>query len=816
MKKIFFFFVIFISIISAQSGEAGTLVDKGFALLEKSAYKDAEKVIFEAFKAAEAEKDNYNKVRAVKLLGTLYYNYRELESAASFYKLSLNLLDRYYKAPFPPEVETELYNIKNNLAITLMETDRRSAYAGKITEAENLFSDVLEFYEKKGNNEGRISVLLNLGILYRLDAAADPDNKDYSNILNDALNTLLKARNLSYASNNENLKTNILFNLGISFQSVGMLDSAFNSIEKCIEGYKKSGNNYWQAIASLRLGYLYLEMSDNSEKREQLRSKGISLLKENLAVIEEYRSKFDDERGRAVFLDNLTYYYVLLINELFEDKDFEAMFNLAEKVKSRSFIDMLSTKASGIEENLPADLKQVLSRKNEIEAVFRDSLWNYFEEDKIEKFTVLLDEYSKLYTKKEELQPDLHTLVSEETVKLTDFQKMIDEKSAVVEFFIGRNAFYSFLVTKNSISVSRSKQSPGEIDSLVTKIITDINLFANKRGEFFELQKILNRNDDTLDSAKIAEMWYSSDADRTLQLALFQLYKTIIGDAQDKELVKYNRVIIIPHGFLHEMPFAALISSFKNLDLTKKHHVARPTYWIEEKEILTLPSASSLPFLLKAGRKDEGKILIVGNPIYPNTKFSPLPFAEKEAKEISTHFDKNKTLLLINEEATESRIKKEASNYDILHFATHGIYEEDALKSHLMLTKNSIDDGYLRASEIFKMKLNANLVVLSACLSGRVGAFGGHKYLTTDDLTGLTRALLYAGAANVMGTLWTVDDRSTGYMMEYFYKKYRDEKQSLLVSMREAQIAVLNNKENKDWSHPFYWAPFILIGSPGK
>ncbi|GAB1349881.1 hypothetical protein MASR1M107_20950 [Ignavibacteriales bacterium] len=114
------------------------------------------------------------------------------------------------------------------------------------------------------------------------------------------------------------------------------------------------------------------------------------------------------------------------------------------------------------------------------------------------------------------------------------------------------------------------------------------------------------------------------------------------------------------------------------------------------------------------------------------------------------------------------------------------------------------------------MKLNANLVVLSACLSGRVGAFGGHKYLTTDDLTGLTRALLYAGAANVMGTLWTVDDRSTGYMMEYFYKKYRDEKQSLLVSMREAQIAVLNNKENKDWSHPFYWAPFILIGSPGK
>ncbi|KAA0248476.1 MAG: CHAT domain-containing protein, partial [Chlorobiota bacterium] len=70
--------------------------------------------------------------------------------------------------------------------------------------------------------------------------------------------------------------------------------------------------------------------------------------------------------------------------------------------------------------------------------------------------------------------------------------------------------------------------------------------------------------------------------------------------------------------------------------------------------------------------------------------------------------------------------------------------------------------------------------------------------------------------ANVMGTLWTVDDQSTGFMMEHFYHAYKDEKKPLLESMREAQIAVLNNPFNKDWSHPFYWAPFILIGSPGK
>jgi CHAT domain-containing protein len=507
---------------------------------------------------------------------------------------------------------------------------------------------------------------------------------------------------------------------------------------------------------------------------------------------------------------------VLLINELYEDGEYSSMFDMAEMVKSRSFVDMLSTKASGIEEDLPEDLKNVMIRKSQIEAVFRDSLWQFFEDDRPERFTELMDEYSSLYSKKEELQPDLNLLVSEQPVKLKDFQKLIDDKTAVIEFFIGRNAFYTFLVTNNSVSVVRSKQSPRDIDSLVTKILTDINLFPNKRGAFIELQKILNRNDDTLDSAKLAQMWYESDADRSLQLALFQLYKTIIGDKQDKELQKFERVIIIPHGFLHEMPFAALVTSFANLDMSKKHHIARPKYWVEEKEILTLPSASSLPFLLKAGREDDGTILIVGNPIYPSTKFDPLPYAEKEANEIKRHFDSKKTLLLVNDAATETRIKQEAANYDILHFATHGIYEEDALKSHLLMTKSATDDGYLRASEIFKMKLNSNLVVLSACLSGRVGAFGGQKYLTTDDLTGLTRALLYAGAANVMGTLWTVDDKSTGFMMEHFYEKYRDEKKPLLYSMRDAQISVLNDSKNKDWSHPFYWAPFILIGSPGK
>ncbi|MBK7868220.1 MAG: CHAT domain-containing protein [Ignavibacteriales bacterium] len=708
MKKIFFSFLLFFSTISAQNGDAGKLVDQAYALLNKSDYKSAEKLIFKAFQVSETEKDDYNKIRSIKLLGTLYYNYRELEASISFYKLSIGMIEKLFSAPYSPKIELELYNIKNNLSIALMESDRRAAYAGKLSEAEKLFGEVLDYYEKSGDKTGYLSVLLNLGILYRLDAASDPDHPEYPQKLSDALAILLKANDMAKKDGNSVIMENILFNLGITYQTANKLDSAAKFIEQSISSYKASGNKYWEALASLRLGYLYLEMSA-SDQGNEYRKKGIILLRDNLGIIEEYRSKFEDERGRAVFLDNLTYYYVLLINELYEEGDFESMFDLAEMVKSRSFVDMLSTKASGVEEDLPADLKKVMIRKSGIEAIFRDSLWLYFEDAESGRFMALMDEYSTLYSKKEELQPDLNLLVSEKTVKLKDFQKLIDDKTAVIEFFIGRNAFYTFLVTKNSVSVVQSKQNPLAIDSLVTKILTDINLFPNKRGAFIELQKILNRNDDTLDSAKLAKMWYESDADRSLQLALFQLYKTIIADKQDKELQKFNRVIIIPHGFLHEMPFAALVSSFQNLDMSKKHHIARPTYWAEEKEILTLPSASSLPFLLKAGRKDDGSILIVGNPIYPNKKFDPLPFAEKEANEITRHFEKSKTLLLINEVATETRIKQEAGNYDILHFATHGIYEEDALKSHLLMTKPKVTTD---TSEPLKF-LRCNLIQIS-------------------------------------------------------------------------------------------------------
>ncbi|KAB2907661.1 MAG: CHAT domain-containing protein [Ignavibacteriaceae bacterium] len=813
MKKNFFLVFLFFQVVFAGPGDAGKLVDQAKALLDQAKYQEAEKIIIQALEASDKEKDNYNLVRSTKLLGTLYYNYRELAAAESFFELADSLVSAFFPGKLTPEIEEELYNIRNNLAITLMESARKSSVSGNLQKAEDIFTDVLDYYKEQNNDAGIAAVLSNLGILYRLDAVSDPEGDNFAGTLRDALDVLEKAEDYADRTGDKNQLSNIWSNRGITYQLLGMLDSAAYFLKKSITEFGETGNEYWASITSLRLGYLYIETAAVNEKDSALRGEGIKLLRENILKLEDFRSKLGDERGRALFLDDLTNYYVLLINELFKDKDTEGMFNLAEMVKSRSFIDMLSTKASGLEENIPENLKTLLAEKKEIETIFRDSLWVFAYTQNFERFISLVNEYSKIYQEQEELQPNLQTLVSEETIKLHDFQKLLDDSTAVVEFFVGNSAVYSFLITNKSAEVFRAKDTPQRIDSLVTKILADIEEFSNKRERFVSLEAINHRFDD-LDSADYARMWFNSNADRALQYQLFNLYQNIIGNAANKTLRDYRRVIVIPHGFLHSMPFAALVSDFGNLDNTNSRHIARPKYWIEEKEILTIPSASSLPFLLKSGRDDDGTIMIIGNPVYP-TKDPTLPFAEKEAKSIAKHFDPEKTLLLIGQDATETKIKKEAKNFDIIHFATHGVYKDDALQSYILSTKTDTDDGFLRASEIFKMKLNSNLVVLSACLSGKIGSFGKTEHIfTTDDLTGLTRALLYAGSANVLGTLWSVSDQSTGYMMEKFYHAYRDEKKSILQSMREAQLAVMNYPINSDWSHPFYWAPFILIGSP--
>ena len=225
-------------------------------------------------------------------------------------------------------------------------------------------------------------------------------------------------------------------------------------------------------------------------------------------------------------------------------------------------------------------------------------------------------------------------------------------------------------------------------------------------------------------------------------------------------------------------------------------------------------------------------MLAFGNPDLGDPEKN-LEFAELEAKEVKAAYPESS--VYIRKEATEEKSKALSANHDILHFATHAkLNEDDPLSSAVLLAREDKEDGRLEVREIFGMDLKANLVVLSGCETG-LG-----KLSTGDELVGLTRAFIYAGTPSVVASLWSVDDSSTAHLMASFYRNLKT--MSKVEALRQAQLELIRGEGRSDMltrrgvggigklgetvksefvsqdpisistSHPYFWAPFILVG----
>ncbi len=172
---------------------------------------------------------------------------------------------------------------------------------------------------------------------------------------------------------------------------------------------------------------------------------------------------------------------------------------------------------------------------------------------------------------------------------------------------------------------------------------------------------------------------------------------------------------------------------------------------------------------------------------------------------ISRLFSRARTRVITGSEATEEAVKGTSlSAYRIIHFATHGLLDEYvSSRSALVLTLDDdpAEDGFFQAREIYDLKLDADLVVLSACQTARGVIEKG------EGLSGLARAFFCAGARSVLASLWDVNDRSTGPFMKEFYG-YLVKGVSKEEALRQAKLKMLGSR----YSHPYYWAPFILMG----
>jgi CHAT domain-containing protein/Tfp pilus assembly protein PilF len=389
--------------------------------------------------------------------------------------------------------------------------------------------------------------------------------------------------------------------------------------------------------------------------------------------------------------------------------------------------------------------------------------------------------------------------------------------TAIVEYFLCDSVLLSFCITKDKYAFHRQK-----LDSTRFNMTNVLQLEVKKLDRALGDPKLL-----------IEPTTAVSNPASTLYNYLIKPFEQQI---KDKDLV------IIPDAELNKIPFELLIKSNPNLKnvqkwqdlpyLIKQHNIS---YHYSARLLLddwqkhkTQPTKSSgfMAFAPVFDDTSTGKIVSNENVIeqsyltYVSREdtvsraftndgrlITPLPGTEREVKAIYELFNQQNqpAKYYLNDQANEAMVKSlNLKPYKYLHFATHGLTDEDhPTNSCLILAQkqDSTSDNLLTSSEMYGLELDAELVVLSACQTGKGTLKAG------EGIIGLTRGLLYAGARNLMVSQWNVNDASTAELMTKFYAKVLAG-QSNRQALREAKLELLNSK----FACPHYWSAFVLVG----
>jgi CHAT domain-containing protein len=246
-----------------------------------------------------------------------------------------------------------------------------------------------------------------------------------------------------------------------------------------------------------------------------------------------------------------------------------------------------------------------------------------------------------------------------------------------------------------------------------------------------------------------------------------------------------DRVIIVPQGSLFSMPFHALRS-------------ADGKYLIESHTLQIAPSIQTLTLPAAKRSLRPSKPLIIGNPTPMPENLEALPGSEQEATTIAKLLN---TQALIGPQATEKAVLAQIRQASVIHFATHGLLDENqGMASAIALVAGADDDGLLTASELSEIPLTANLAVLSACETGR-------GTITGDGVLGLSRSLMLAGVPNVVVSLWAVPDQATASLMTEYYRQM-PQQPTQAQALRQAMLTTL-----KQYPDPHDWGGFVLISA---
>jgi CHAT domain-containing protein len=603
---------------------------------------------------------------------------------------------------------------------------------------------------------------------------------------------------------------------------MGNVYAALREKQKALEYYSQSlplsratGDRRWEATTLFNIAYVKRDQNNLTEALNDIES--------SLKIIENLRTKIASPELRSSYFATVQNYYEFYIDLLmqlhktnpksgYDTKALEA----SERSRARSLLELLQESNANIREGISPDLlQQEKSLQQQLDAIEKQRIEavsspnpNQTKIAEIDKQRLaLLQQYQQIQTPIRTASPRYAALTQPQPLTLPEIQKQIlDDNTILLQYSLGEDRSYLWVVTSTGLT---SYELPKQVD-IETAARAFRTAITSKNDKYIP-QKV------AVASANLGQL--------ILQPAAAQL-----GN---------KRLLIVPDGVLHYTPFPAL-----TISQTAGQNTNVPL--IVEHEIITLPSASTLAILRQnyGDRKPPSQTLaILADPVFSPTdervkgQLTPatteqlesnnlglnrslrasdrgwpperLPFTRQEAQTILSLFPSASSSQKIDFDASRTTATDgNLVNYQIIHLATHGIAnnknpELSGIVMSMVDDKGNLVNGFLRLTDIFNLKLAANLVVLSACQSGMGQNIKG------EGMVGLTRGFMYAGAQRVAVSLWSVDDEGTAVLMQKFYQKMLQQKLAPAAALRAAPIEMMQQEK---WQSPYYWAAFTLQG----
>ena len=654
--------------------------------------------------------------------------------------------------------------------------------------------------------------------------------------------------------------------LGRTQLALGRANAAAQSLGRAAELRRQSGDRRGEAIALTYLADTLLLQDDIPRALEQGRDavamfrsisdrRGIGFalpivaraqrrldraddalasVQEALVALESVRSNASSPEMRAAYLGRHQNAYLLAIDLLMQrhrerpGEGFDALaLQMNERTKARSLLDMLAEGGAelrrGVEPAL-VERERQLARLLDAKA---DRLFALQAARSSGEAEVLAREAQSLEAEYDEVQariratsPDYSALTQPQPLDIDTIRRdVLDAGTTLVEYALGPDASYVWVLDRQSLQTYRLAPR-GEIEAAAR--------------EAYEL--VTSRAKSVPRETPVARTQRIAASDAALPAALRRVSDLVL--APIAAFPATTRLLVVADGALQYLPFEMLPAP--------RRAQAQPL--VADFEITALPSASTLAVhraqLARRPGPTKG-VAVFADPVFdasdarvrptrvasaaPATaeaqtrlltqtddpaapgfgSIARLQFTGDEAKAILAAAQGRQNFAAVGFDATKAAaVDSGLGAYRYLHFATHGFLDTarpslSAIALSLVSRDGAAQEGFLRAHELYNLNLSADLVVLSACETG-LG-----KEIRGEGLIGLTRAFMYAGAARVIVSLWSVSDRATAELMGRLYREMLRNGRTPSASLRSAQLAL---RSDVRWQHPYYWAPFTIQG----